>query len=629
MANWKAALRMTLDNSGVVKGLRDHQREARGAAAATTRLRDENGRFIAGAGKLDSVTAKLKGLKDQATDAGAAMGKAASAAMGKSGGGGGTNWANVAGAVSVAGTAMRGAAIAAKAVGSVFRSGMNLENLIRQLSASTEDTESLRTQMDELAKVGAKPGIDFNTAIQGSAALQSVGMSAKESRKSLEEWSNVVAAAGGNAEVLQGVLMAVRQMMTKDTIQQEDVNQILERVPQFATINAQLEKLKSNPKAYIREAVEELSKMDRVASGAQESVDGLLDSWTQFKTSVSNAKLLGIGPSMGSLATGATNFTSRLLQGKFKDAFTQVDDDVRAANRDPIDALAPSPEQIARRQEARANAENKRIEDRVKSGEKFFTLAEENARKLFNMQAEDLAMEQEIRALRIAGLNEQAEKLEDQRTLMQQVKKLAMDLNVSEEMVRDRLTEQLELRREMERIAGQKEARDMAEEQRIQGLRNAGRNREADRAEDEQVKSQALEQLKGRNVPAAEAEKLAEMEVRNRRDQRSIESTGRRRIRGAVSRNSRGLDDYDFNGDAALGFTPTMLDLNPTGGIGNGRRADRMAGMPAGQAKAGKAASKEGGLDDETLAAIKRGLKRVDEIAENTKDMARKEPPPR
>lgn len=614
MANWKAALRMTLDNSGVVKGLRDHQREARGAAAATTRLRDENGRFIAGAGKLDSVTAKLRNVKNEATAAGAAVGKAAA--------GGGTNWANVAGAVSVTGTALRALAAPAQAAASIFRSGMNMENLIRQLAASTEDTESLRFQMDELAKVGAKPGIDFNTAIQGSAALQSVGMDAKESRKSLEEWSNVVAAAGGNAETLQGVLMAVRQMMTKPVIQQEDVNQILERVPQFATINAQLEKLKSNPKAYIRAAVEELSKMDRVASGAQESVDGLLDSWEQFKVKLSGAGVKALG-------VGAMNFGSRVLQGDFKGAFGNLGDDVKQASRDPLDTLGPNAAQIEKRQQARAAAEQKRIQDRVKAGERYFTLADENARKLFNMQAKDLLMEQEIQALRIAGLNEQAEKLEDHRTLMQQVKKLAADLNVGEELVRDRLKEQLELRREMERIAGQKEARDMAEEQRIQGLRNAGRNREADRAEDEQVKRQALERLKGRNVPAAEAEKLAEMEVQNRRDQRSIESTGRRRIRGAVSRNSRGLDDYDFNGDAPLGFTPRLLDLDPKGGIGNGRRADRMAGMPAGQAKAGKAAAKEGGLDDETLAAIKRGLKRVDEIAENTKDMARKEPPPR
>lgn len=614
MANWKAALRMTLDNTGVVKGLREHERASKGATSATEHLRDANGRFIAGAGKLDSVTAKFRSLGSAAGAAGTAMGKAAS-------GGGGMGWANIAGAVSVAGVALQGVQAAAGGVASIFRSGMNMENLVRQLAASTEDTESLRFQMDELAKVGAKPGIDFNTAIQGSAALQSVGMSAKQSRNALEQWSNVVASAGGNAETLQGVLMAVRQMMTKDTIQQEDVNQILERVPQFATINAQLEKLKVNPKAYMAAAIEELGKMDRVASGTQEAVDGLMDSWEQFKVKLSGEGVKAIG-------VGAMNFGSRVLQGQWGEAFSKLGSDVKGASRDPIDSLGPSLEQVTKRQLARQDAEKKKIEEKVKAGEKYFNLAEENAKKTFDLQAEELRFEQEIQALRSVGREEDAQKLEDHRTLMQQVKKLAADLNVQESLVRDRLKEQLDLRRETERIAGQKQARETAEDQRIQGLRNAGRDREADRADDDRVRKQTLERLKGQKVPAAEAERLADEEVRQRRDARNIERTGRRGIRGAKARGYQGLDDYDRFGDEPLGFTPRLLDLDPKGGIGNGRRADRMAGIPAAQNRAAKAGA-AAGLDDETKGLLKRADKRLGEIADGIKNLDRKENPPR
>lgn len=626
-SNWKAALRMTLENAGVLNGLRAHERAASGADKATGKAAQSLGKFVSAGSGLEGMASRLRNVEGAAGNAGAALGRA---------GGGVGQWADLAGKAGIAQMAIQAVGGVADKVGAIFKEGMNLENLTRQLAASTEDTESLRSQMDELAKVAAKPGIDFQTALQGSAALQSVGMSAKDSRNALEQWSNVVASAGGNAETLKGVLMAVRQIMTKDGgVQQEDVNQILERVPQFATINAGLEKLKSNPKEYIAAATKELGKLSRVAEGAQEATDGMADAWVSAQASFARKYgIMALGNAAQTLGAGVLGLDAKKIM--------QTDDAFRSGLMDPVETLQPDASEIARRQEARDAAAKQRIEEKTAAAEKYFALAKENAKKLFDQQDAELRLEVDIAKAEAAGDVAQKQALQDQLEILTKVKKMTADLNTEEDQVTMNLQTQQELRREAAAVAGRKSAETATEAARVQALRNAGRNKEADRAEEKQTQRDRLKSLRDQKVPEDVAKKLVDDEARNRRDQKSIDRTGRRRITGAKARGYQGLDDFKFVPDGAvdgprptLGLegVPSMLDSNPKGGIGklptsqggpvstNGRRADRMAGLQAGQAREAQAAasSESGGIGAMFATQLKRQGKVLEEIERNTR----------
>lgn len=433
-------------------------------------------------------------------------------------------WTELNSKLQIAGVAMRGLGLAGRAIGSLFKSDMGIEGLSRSLAAVTRDSQSLQSQMDDLMKVAAGPGIDFSSAVQGSAALQSVGLSAKESREALEQWSNAVASSAGGAEELKGVITALRQILSKPTVQQEDVNQILERVGSFAAVAAKLENLKAKPAEWVKNATAELAKMPRVAAGAKESVDGLKDAWEQWKIGASGGRASAAGSAFMDygakvLKNGFNAKDFEALGGGLQDAFSPQ-------KKNPLTALQPSEKDIQDRQKAWLESQETIRKNRETMADK----------QLKSLQGE-LDLQKQLAEARLGHDRDAIKALEEKIYLMEHVENLAKQMGVSEQFVTDRLKERLKTEREIEEI-GRRDATAHAETQsKADMLRFRGKNKQADKLErKEREGNRVNELLDTTNLSREDAQRIAHGE--------SVIQSGRKRISGA--RAGQNVDKYGF-----------------------------------------------------------------------------------
>ncbi len=612
MPSWKAALKMTLENAGVITGLRAHEKAATGADTATKKA----------TASLNVMSGKLRET--------AAAGNAVTSGVGK--------WTEFASKMQIAGLAVRGVSAAGRALGSVFKSDVNFETLVRSLGAVTKDSETLEKQMSELQKVAAAPGIDMAQAVQGSAALQSVGQSAAESRDTLREFANATAKAGGNAETLGGVMMALRQMMSKPTVQAEEIMQISERIPEFMSIATRLENLKSDPKKFVSAAVDEMSKLSRVAAGSAEAADNLADAWDRAKVASSGGRVAAAGSSL-------MNYAGDVLSNGFnKENFAKmmigVDDAVQGNVKSPIQQFEPGKDEIKKRQEAAKQA----IEER-KAG------AESLAQIVFDTEIAEMNMEGELQAAKAKGNADEIRALEEKQFLLKNVAKMAKEMGVSEQFVTDQIKAQLAVKRiivnEANKAAGAKTLREAQGSSAVDQLRSRGKDKAADKLEEQQRKSARFKDLIAGNVPRADAINQVNSEARTREDQEYLDRTGRVKMRGAVStrKDGQGLSGYDFSykkqGYGAVNeFEPRLLDLDPrsSGSDGprggpfarsNNRRADRMAAMGTGADRAGRAAANGALGHDVALVIAKKQLEQQQETNRVLRSIEQKRAPKR
>lgn len=106
------------------------------------------------------------------------------------------------------------------------------------LSAYTGSAEELTYVLNRLKEVARLPGLGLQEAIRGSAALQAVGFDARLAERALLAFGNALASVGRGKDDLQGVIVALSQIVSKGTVSAEEINQIAERVPQIRAIMA-------------------------------------------------------------------------------------------------------------------------------------------------------------------------------------------------------------------------------------------------------------------------------------------------------------------------------------------------------------------------------------------------------
>ena len=111
----------------------------------------------------------------------------------------------------------------------------NFEKLELGLASMMGSTQAAREEMEKLREVAQAPGIAFEQAVEGSLRLQAVGISAESARETLSSFANALAAAGKGAADLDGVTLALSQIVSKGKVSAEEINQIAERVPQIRT----------------------------------------------------------------------------------------------------------------------------------------------------------------------------------------------------------------------------------------------------------------------------------------------------------------------------------------------------------------------------------------------------------
>lgn len=166
-----------------------------------------------------------------------------------------------------------------------IRSAGEMEALDKALQVTMRDagytTAQAKEELDALRKIAEAPGLDFEQAVKGSLRLQSVGFSAEQARKTLAEFANGVAAAGGSAQQLDRVTVQLAQIQSKGKVMNEDLMIIKENMPSiskamldaFGTADAEgIRKLGISTEQFVVQLTNQLGKMERVEGGISNSI---------------------------------------------------------------------------------------------------------------------------------------------------------------------------------------------------------------------------------------------------------------------------------------------------------------------------------------------------------------------
>lgn len=188
------------------------------------------------------------------------------------------------------------AAVAKTALDSVGLAMDRQSQLAGLAGVSLENVSDQVARLQELAKL---PGLGFDQAMRGTIKLQAVGQSAEQAEAILREMGNALALVGGGAQDLDGVILAITQIISKGKVSAEEINQIAERLPQvrelmkaaFGTADTDaLQKMGIESEVFIDGLVTAASGLSRAAATSKTEMDNMKDAWASLLVE------LGSGP---------------------------------------------------------------------------------------------------------------------------------------------------------------------------------------------------------------------------------------------------------------------------------------------------------------------------------------------
>ena len=167
-----------------------------------------------------------------------------------------------------------------------LKSFADMEKLENGLIAIMGSSKEAGIEMEKLRKVAENPGLALSEVVKASASLQSVGMNADAARETITQFGNAVARAGGGAEQFDGVVLALSQISAVGKVTQEDLNQIKERLPEFARVMKEefgvvtaegIRELGISSEEFIKRSVGALGNLERANGGLANTFDNLRD----------------------------------------------------------------------------------------------------------------------------------------------------------------------------------------------------------------------------------------------------------------------------------------------------------------------------------------------------------------
>ncbi|NBT32239.1 MAG: hypothetical protein EBT13_10180, partial [Rhodobacteraceae bacterium] len=153
------------------------------------------------------------------------------------------------------------------------------DRMERGMTTLEGSADGARRRLDELREASKFPGVDFAQAVQGDIKLRSVGVSAEMSKNAIIEFGNALSLAGGTSADLDGVILALTQIISKGKVSAEEINQIAERVPQvrrvmqeaFGTADTEaLQKMNIGAEEFVNTLIQGFAKLDRASAGLDE-----------------------------------------------------------------------------------------------------------------------------------------------------------------------------------------------------------------------------------------------------------------------------------------------------------------------------------------------------------------------
>lgn len=199
---------------------------------------------------------------------------------------------------------------------------MKMQSLKLGLVAVAGSSEEAEKQLLKLRDVAKLPGLGLEEAIQGSISLQAVKLNADLANRAMKAFGNALATVGKGRHELQGVLLAITQIVAKGKVQAEEINQIAERMPQirealkqaFGSADTQkLQKMGLTPQMFIEGIVKQFEKLPMVAGGAANTMENFKDTTFQAMTEVGNIVLEFVMPVVDSLAATVEGMTKKWM----------------------------------------------------------------------------------------------------------------------------------------------------------------------------------------------------------------------------------------------------------------------------------------------------------------------------
>jgi tape measure domain-containing protein len=182
----------------------------------------------------------------------------------------------------------------------------SMDRLRRGMTTLEGSAQGAEQRLRELQEAAQLPGVDFEQAVKADIKLRSVGMSAEMSKSAIVEMGNALSLAGGTSADLEGVVLALTQIISKGKVSAEEINQIAERVPQvravmkdvFGTADTDaLQKMKMSAEDFVSTLIGGFSNLDRATAGLDEKL-------SDFRTSIMIATEALVGGLVGDSVDG-------------------------------------------------------------------------------------------------------------------------------------------------------------------------------------------------------------------------------------------------------------------------------------------------------------------------------------
>lgn len=179
--------------------------------------------------------------------------------------------------------------------GAIFDATAEMQSLRIGMTAVMKSSTLANSELAALKETAKLPGLGYAEAIRMSVSLQSAGFSAAQARKSMEAFGNALATVGKGKADLDGVGLALTQIMSKGKVSAEEIYQIAERVPQiriamqdaFGTASTgMIQAMGLTSGQFVRGITDELGKLEKVTGGLKNGAENLSDAWFQLKANI-------------------------------------------------------------------------------------------------------------------------------------------------------------------------------------------------------------------------------------------------------------------------------------------------------------------------------------------------------
>lgn len=151
----------------------------------------------------------------------------------------------------------------------------------RAFEALTGSTKEAEIHLEAIFELSDKPGLKFESALQGAQQLKAIGVPLENIKRALTEFGNAAAFSGGQTGEFERAMLGFRQIIQRGRVSQEELNQLTESLTLLSdaikkefgtTLAEEIQEQLDNAGQDIDDFVERiLSSMERMARFDEEA----------------------------------------------------------------------------------------------------------------------------------------------------------------------------------------------------------------------------------------------------------------------------------------------------------------------------------------------------------------------